>query len=148
MEDINLEQLLSQTPSTYFQNGFLDEAGKPRPELTGMNAFAVATQLEYAQTSLDELGLTLESLKQILPMGTGDPSQRFAGAVNEALALVRQVAKIDNNIMLGGWLRSCASFVKADADIAAFLQHAKAVMLQYAALLAVKRPPAAPEANP
>jgi hypothetical protein len=141
-DDIDPEQLLSRGPSDYLKGGFFDAAGQYRPELSGLDAFAIASQLERGEASPEEVAASLEALRQTLPLQEGDPARRFRGAVQEGLSLVAQTLQISNNIVLNGWLRECRDYVKTDADIAAFLRHFLAVLLQYQGLVAAK-PPAA-----
>src|SRR4051794_8773227 len=137
-DDLNADQLLARRPSDYLKNGFFDGAGSLKPELTGLDAFAIASQFERAEASPEEVAATLEALRQILPLQTGDPSMRFRGAVQESLNLVRRLLRIDNNIILSAWLRECSAWVTTEADIEGFTQHFLAVVRQYSALAAVR----------
>ena len=139
-DKIDLTKLDAVTPSVYLKQGFFAAPGKLRPELTGLAAFGTAQRLERAAASPDELAATFEALKQVLPARTEAPAKKFAAAVEEALALVGRMLNIPNNIMIAGWLRECAPFVKTPADLAACLEHFQAVTLQYTTLLAVKQP--------
>lgn len=140
-DDLDRDQLLARGPTDYLKDGFFDAAGQLKPELTGLDAFAVATQLEQGEASPEEVAATLAALRQTLPLQTGDPAKRFRRAVQEALGLVERTLQIDNNnIVLEGWLRECRDYVKTDADIEAFLRHFLAVLLQYQGLIGVKLP--------
>lgn len=140
--DLSQAQLLARRPGEYLKGGLLDAAGKLRPELVGLDAFAVATQFVTAGASPDEVAATYEALRQVLAQQpAGDAARRFATSVQGALDLVRRLLGITNNIAVAGWLRACRPFVQTDADIAAFLEHFQAVVRQHGALVAVSQSP-------
>ena len=139
--DITREQLLARQPQDDLRDGLSTPSGTLRPELAGMPAFAVATQLGETVASPQEVALTLEMLKQVLGAleGDGTPAgERFVAAVREALDHVARLLSKANNIVLDGWLEDCAPFIKTEADIRAFLAMFQAVLQQYTALQAVK----------
>jgi hypothetical protein len=147
--DLDPAQLLARRPSEYLKDGFRDARGAPRPELAGLDAFAVATQFAAAEASPDEVAATYEALRQVLEAAPpGDPAARFAAAVQDALDLVERLLGVTNNIAVAGWLRACRPFVKTDADVAAFLEHFQAVLRQYSALISVSQPPETPPPTP
>jgi hypothetical protein len=139
--DLNHDQLLAREPAQYFKDGLVDTSGKLRPELAGLDAFAVATQLLEGDASPDEVAATYEALRQLLAEATGDPGRAFAAAVQDALTLVSRLLGVRNNIVLAGWLRECRPYIKTAADMAAFLQFFEAVIRQYTSLVAVQSPP-------
>lgn len=139
--DITREELLARQPQDYLRDGLSTPAGSLRPDLAGMPAFAVATQLDEAVASPQEVALTFEMLKQVLGVSEGDGTpagERFVAAAREALDRVARLLSKVNNIVLDGWLEDCAPFIQNEADIQAFLSLFQAVLQQYTALQAVK----------
>ena len=141
--DITREQLLARQPQDYLRDGLSTAAGTLRPELAGIPAFAVATQLDEAMASPQEVALTFEMLKQVLGVSQGDgrpAGDRFLAASRDALDHVARLLSKVNNIVLDGWLEDCAPFIKTEADIQAFIALFQTVLQQYTALQAVKPP--------
>lgn len=141
--EITREQLLARQPQDYLQNGLRTASGTLRPELVGLEAFAVATQLDQAMASPQEVALTYEMLKQVLAQSDGDArpaAERFAAAVSEAIEHVERLISQHSNFVISGWLEDCAPFIKTSADIPSFLELFQAVLRQYTALQAVKAP--------
>lgn len=102
---------------------------------------AVATQLDEALASPQEVALTFEMLKQVLGVsegGSGPAGEHFLAASREALDHVARLLSKVNNIVLDGWLEDCAPFVRTETDIQAFIALFQAVLQQYTALQAVK----------
>jgi hypothetical protein len=139
----NRADLLARRAADYFKDGLCDTAGALRAELSGMDAFAVATQLDEAVASPDEVAATFEALKQILATSEGEaPDTRFDTAVQHALELVSRLLSTHNNIVLDGWLNECSPFIKSEADLSAFVTFFESVVRQYSALQLVKQPEA------
>lgn len=139
--DITRAQLLARRPQDDLREGLSTATGTLRPELAGMPAFAVATQLDESMASPQEVALTFEMLKQVLGVSEGDGNpagERFAAASREALDHVARLLSKDNHLVIDGWLEDCAPFVKTEADIQAFITLFQAVLRQYTALHAVK----------
>lgn len=137
--DIPSTELLSATPGEYLKDGWMDAKGQTRADLLGLKAFAIASQLQQAYVSSQELALTQEALKQVLALDEGDIETRFPDAVSEALDLVGGITNTAPNPRLANWLKACIPFVKTEADLQAFLQHLQAVMRQHVTLIGVSR---------
>src|SRR4051794_18798855 len=120
-DNLSLAGMLSVTPADYLKDGFYNESGTLRPELTGMKAFAIASQFSQALTPPQEVTLTLEGLRQVLPLHAGEQAEQFAGSVTETLEMVARILGQANNARLKSWLNDCAPFVKTEADIEGFL---------------------------
>lgn len=141
--DLSREQLLARRAADYLGHGLCDEAGRLRPELTGLDTFAVSTQFDEAAVSPQELAFTLDMLRQVLGMsqGNGQPAQaRFAAGRDESLDHVSRLLAQHNHIAILGWLEDCTPFVNTEADIQAFLAFFQSVLQQYSALQAIKLP--------
>jgi hypothetical protein len=136
MRDYSREELLELNASRYLAKGFVDQRGKPVPELLTTFATAAATQFGEAQLSPQELAFTFEALKQALPLYTDTPSAQIQGATSEALEVVRAMVKQPNNPRLAQWLSECSAAVKSKADLAAFLDHFMAVLRLYTVIVA------------
>ena len=136
--ELDRSDLLRLTPSEYLEQGYRDHLGGLRPELQGTFATAAAVQLEEAETSPQELGATLEALRQVLPWHDGPAPERLQDAVTEALGLVSSLYQQENNKGIVEWLGQCVERVKTPADIDAFLDHFTAVVRQYAVIIAVR----------
>jgi len=137
-ESWDRSELVALTPSRYLGDGFRDQAGELRPELQGLYATAAATQLEEAQAAPEEVAVTLEALRQALPLHRGKPRKRFAAACGEALETVSMMYARANNRGIVTWLDQCRAAVKTEADIAAFVEHFTAVARQYGVISALK----------
>lgn len=131
--------LLALPPANYLAGGYLDAQGKPRPELRSTFATAAATQLHDTITSPYELAATWDAFKMALPLHTGAPRDRAAGAAEEALAAVASLYNMENNPGIAVWLQGCAAAVTTEADLAALHDHLLAVVRQYTAIIAVLR---------
>ena len=136
MREYTRAQLLELTPALYLEDGFVDRAGKPRPELQTGYATAAGIQLLVAQLSPQELAFTLEALRQCLPLHKGPVPQRVQAAIAEALDTVRGIIRQPNNPGLQKWINECATAVKQPADLEAFLLHFRAVLRQYSVIAA------------
>jgi hypothetical protein len=135
--DLDRPTLLSLTPAKYLRGGYRDEKGAPRPELRSIFATAAATQLEVTETSPQELGATLEALRQVLPLHVGLAPERVADAGEEALLTVASMYKIDNNPGIVSFLKECAAAVQGEDDVPVLLDHVQAVVRQYAVFVAL-----------
>jgi hypothetical protein len=135
--DYDRRTLLALTPEKYLAGGYLDEHKKPRAELRGVFATAASTQLEATETSPQELGATLDALAMVLPLHTGAAHARCAEACDEALTTVASMYDKDSNPGIAAWLGACAAAVKTEDDIAALLDHFRAVVRQYAVIAAI-----------
>lgn len=138
--DLTKAELLSMTPKVYLKDGFRDRDGRTRTALVSTSATAVATQMEAAEVSPQELSATLEALRQALPWHKGPVATAFPEAVEEALDLVSSMYGKDNNPGIVNWLDECTSFVVQPADIEDFLSHFMAVVRQYGAIVALRKP--------
>ena len=137
-ESLDRSELLALTPLRYLGDGFRDETGQLRPELQGVFATAAATQLEEAEASPQELAATLEAFRQALPLHRAKPRKRFSAAVAEALETVAIMYSKPNNRGIVTWLELCATAVRTEDDIAAFVEHFTAVVRQYGVIIALK----------
>ena len=135
--DYDRKTLLALTPEKYLAGGYRDEHGKPRGELRGVFATAASTQLEAGEASPEELGATLDALAMVLPLHEGDAPRRCAGACDEALTTVASMLDKENNPAIAAWLGACAAAVKSEDDVAALLDHFRAVVRQYAVITAL-----------
>jgi hypothetical protein len=127
---ITREQFLAMTPSEYLRNGFRDEKGRPRQELTSIYATAGATQLEAL--SGRELGTTLLALAHALPMHNGTPAQRYHSACAEAGELVAGVLGAPPSPELARWLEQFTPFVRTEEDLLDLLSYLGIVARQHA----------------
>lgn len=147
-EEYDRTALLALTPAVYLRRGYRDERGEPWPDLLGVYATAVATQFEAAEASPDEVSAMFEAFRQSLPLYSGTPAERFAGAVGEALELVsRMMQGQANNAGIARWLAACGQAVLTESDLQAFVEHFRTVMRQYILIQALKQmqPPRAAE---
>jgi hypothetical protein len=135
--DLDRAALLALTPSHYLAEGWCDPGGAPRPELRSIFATAASTQLEQAEASPEELAATFEALRQVLPLHRGSPHDRAVEAADEALITVSSLLDKKNNPGVAAWLTACADAVRTDPDLAAFTDHAQAVVRQYAVITAL-----------
>jgi len=81
------DDLLTLTPDVYLRDGYRDAAGAVRPALLSDCATAAATQLLAAEASPQELALTLEGVRQLLPV------QGVAGAAAACRSSLPKVVK-------------------------------------------------------
>jgi len=138
MRDVSREELLQLTPDKYLAEGYFSEAGAPRPELRDEFALAAATQFMQAELSPQELGLTLEGIRQVLPLHEeADAYDRLYAALQEATELVARMIRQPNNEVLRQWLYDCAAAVADEKDIGAFLDHVAAVNRRYGVMAAL-----------
>jgi hypothetical protein len=135
MRAFTREEWLGLTPEVYLQGGYCGPDGAPRPEFFGDFATAAATQLTAAELSPQELALTVEGIKQILPMHDGPPRERLLATIDECLLVVARAIRQQNNGGLVEWLSECASAVGSAADLDGFMAHIQAVMRLYALLV-------------
>ena len=135
--------LRARTPDIYLRDGFCGAGGKIRAELLDAEAVAASTQLSAAELSPQEMAFTLEALRALLPMQQGTVEERMRDGLAEALATVGRMIRQPNNKGLIQWCRAYAACVRTEADIAAFLDHMRAVLRLYA-LIASLPSPAAP----
>ena len=130
-------ELLALTPDRYLRDGYLDADGAVRAAFLDDYASAAAAQLIAAEASPQELSLTLEGIRQVLPLQHGDPAARLGMALDESLQVVAGAIRQANNAGLVRWIRSCAAGVRTEADVAAFLDHVQASLRQHALLVAI-----------
>jgi len=139
-EEYDRSALLALTPAVYLRRGYRDERGEPWPDLLGVYATAAATQFEAAEASPDEVSATFEAFRQSLPLYSGTPAERFAGAIGEALELVSMMMQGQaNNAGITRWLAACGPAVLTEDDLQAFLEHFRNAMRQYVLIQALKR---------
>jgi hypothetical protein len=143
MRDYTREELLALTPEVYLEEGYLDADGALRRELLSDYATAAATQLLAAELSPQELALTVEGVRQVLPLHEGTPAERLHAAVEEALMVVARAIRQPNNAGMVGWLGQCASVVETEAELDGFIAHLRAVVQLYG-LIAGAQPEASP----
>jgi hypothetical protein len=140
MREYSRDELLALTPARYLSDGFVDDRGKPRPELQTAYATAAATQLLAAGLSPQEFAFTYEALRQALPLHDGPAPKRIRAVVDEALETVRGMIRQPNNPGLAKWINECAAQVKGPSDIDAFLAHVLAVLRLYSVMVAFPPP--------
>lgn len=147
MHALTREDLLQLKPAIYLVGGYMDSEGKPRREFLSEYATAAATQLMAWDLSPQELALTVEGVRQILPMHHGAPLERLRAALDECLLVVARAIRQENNHGLVEWLSECASVVGTNADLDAFLAHIQAVMRLYA-LVVMSQPDSSDSSRP
>ena len=128
-------ELLALTPDRYLRDGYLDADGAVRVALLGDYASAAAAQLIAAEASPQ--ALSLEGIRQVLPLQHGGPAVRLGMALDESLQVVAGAIRQANNAGLVRWIRSCAAGVRTEPDVAAFLNHVQASLRQHALLVAM-----------
>jgi len=144
MQSRTRDDLLALTPDVYLRDGYLDAAGALRSELLSDCATGAATQLLAAEASPQELALTLEGVRQLLPVqGVAGAAAQLGAALDEALQVVAGAIRQPNNAGLVRWINACANGVRTEADVDGFLRHVEAALRQHA-LLAAMMPPADP----
>ncbi len=136
MRTLSRPDWLALLPELYLANGYLDEAGVPRPDFLGDYATAAANQLLVAEASPQEVSLTVEGLRLLVPLQNGTPGARLAAAIDECLLVVARAIRQENNGELVKWLSLCAAAVTTEADLKAFLAYVTATMRLYAMLVA------------
>jgi DNA-binding transcriptional MerR regulator len=144
MSTTTREDLLRLTPDVYLADGYLAADGTPQRALIGEAASAAATQLRAAELAPQELGFTLEAIRQLLPLHDEPTvSERLHATLEEAAELVARTIGQPNNAGLWRWLNACAAPVGTAAELDAFLAHLDAVNRIYAMLVALE-----PEQSP
>jgi hypothetical protein len=139
--------LRARTPDVYLRAGFCGPEGKIRPELLDAEAIAVTTQLAATEASPQELAFTLEALRALLPIQQGAANVRIHDGLAESLGTVARMIRQPNNKGIIQWCRACAAFVRTEADIAAFLEHMRAVLRLYALIASLPPPVPMPMAS-
>ncbi len=134
MRTYSREEFLQMKPAFFLADGYCERDGSVRPGLTGVYATAVANQLLGAELAPQELAFTIEAIRALLPLHDGPASERWRGALYEALETVARMIRQPNNEGLVQWLEECASHVRQEADIAALDAHMVAVLRQYSVL--------------
>lgn len=140
MQEYTRADLLALTPERYLADGFLDGAGRPRPELRSDWATAASTQLLVgAELSPQEFAFTYEALNLALARQTedGPPLERAVAALDEALEVVGRMIRQPTNEGLEEWLEACVAHVSRAGDLDALLEHVQATMRQYAMFAAL-----------
>ncbi len=141
-DEVTREALLALTPDVYLAQGFLAPDNEPWPELQGEWATAAATRLLLAEAAPQELGLTVEAYRQVLPMHDDEAApEQATEALAEALPVVAQLIGQTNNEGIVTWARGCAAQVRQDGDIAALVLHMESTLKQYALLASLPQPP-------
>lgn len=140
--------LLRLTPEVYLARGYLDANGSLHRLLKGEVATAVAMQLLQAELSPQEFGLTVEGLRQLLPLHE-EPTvpERLHATLQEAVEVVARMIQQPNNGGLLQWISACATAVTNEAELGGFMEHLDAVNRHYAVLVA-SSPPDLPSASP
>src|SRR5580765_1873477 len=146
MQSLTREDLLALTAARYLADGYTGPDGAMRRELTGTYATAASTQFLAAELSPQELELTAEAVRQILPMQSGAPGERARATVDEALHLVANSIRQPSNEVMATWFHDCADAVRTRADLTAFLAHALAVERQYGLVANLSRQHGSPAA--
>lgn len=123
MQSYTRNDLLALTSEQYLANGYTGPDGAMRPEFNSDYATAASTQFLESGLSPQELSLTAEAVRQILPLHEGSPGERARATADEALGLVANAIKQPNNEVLARWLNACAAAVHSEADLQAFLAH-------------------------
>ena len=136
MRDFTRQQWLQLRPETYLADGWLDAQGRLIPDFTGDYATAAATQLMAAECSPQELALTYEGIRQLLPVHEGPPRDRLFAAFEETLLVVARAIRQPNNGGLVDWISDCAAIVETQAELEGFMRHIQAVMRLYAIMVA------------
>lgn len=136
MREYTRQQWIELTPAIYLAEGYLGSDGALRPDFLGDYATAAANQLLLAEVSPQELALTYEGIRQLLPMYEGTPGERLASAYEEALLVVARAIRQENNGGLVNWLNECAARVRTQAELDGFMAHVAAVMRLYGVLVA------------
>lgn len=131
MQSYTREDLLALTPERYLADGYIGADGAMRREFNSDYATAASTQFLAAELSPQELSLTCEAVRQILPLQAGTPGARAQATADEALGLVANAIKQPNNEAVARWLHACAAAVRTETDLQAFLQHLLATERQY-----------------
>ena len=135
------DELLRLTPEIYLANGYLDADGALRRELKGEIATAAGVQLLRADLSPQEFSLTVEAIRQLLPLHD-EPTvpERLHATLEEAVVVVARVIQQPNNRGLLEWISACAVPVTTEAEVRAFMEHLEAANRQYALLVATLPP--------
>jgi hypothetical protein len=148
MASYTRDDLLALTPERYLADGYFDAAGALRREFATTFATAACTQFLAADLSPQELSLSAEAVRQILPLHVGTPSARATATTQEALALVANAIQQRNNEVLARWLQQCAGVVRTQTDLQAFLAHLLAAERQYGLIAELSAPPSSPPPSP
>ncbi len=143
MASFTRAELLALTPARYLADGYTTAEGAPRPQLMSEYATAASTRFLAAQLSPQELSLTAEAIRQVLPLHTGTTAARMHETLAEALAVVANAIRQPSNPALVDWLGQCTGVIRTPADLDAFLQHLLATERQYAMIAALTPDPAA-----
>jgi hypothetical protein len=136
MREFTRQQWVALTPAIYLADGYLDADGALRQDFLADYATAASNQLLLAEVSPQELALTYEGIRQLLPEHQGAPGARLAGAYEEALLVVARAIRQQNNGGLVNWLNECAARVRTESELDAFMAHVAAVMRRYGILVA------------
>ena len=102
--------MLRLTPEVYLARGYLDASGSLRRLLKGEVATAAAMQLMQAELSPQEFGLTVEGLRQLLPLHDEPTApERLHATLQEAVEVVARIIQQPNNGGLVQWISACAT---------------------------------------
>jgi hypothetical protein len=89
-----------------------------------------------AECSPQELALTYEGIRQLLPVHEGPPRDRLFAAFEETLLVVARAIRQPNNGGLVDWISDCAAIVETQAELEGFMRHIQAVMRLYSIMVA------------
>jgi hypothetical protein len=141
--------MLRLTPEVYLARGYLDASGSLRRLLKGEVATAAAMQLMQAELSPQEFGLTVEGLRQLLPLHDEPTApERLHATLQEAVEVVARIIQQPNNGGLVQWISACATAVTNEAELRGFMEHLDAVNRHYAVLVASSPPDPSPGSSP
>jgi hypothetical protein len=115
------------------------EDGRPNPVVNGQLCPAALRAFDQAELSPQELETFVEALRRLLPMqDDGEPSERFAAAVDSALDLIARVLNKEPNPVIEDWAMEFVPFIESDADAQAALVHWQNALALYAAFAHLK----------
>ena len=136
MREFTRDEWMELRPDIYLADGYLDADGALRADFFADYATAAATQLMAEDLSPQELALTFEGIRQLLPLQEGAPADRLDGAIDETLLVVARATGQENNGGLVRWIDDCAEAVTTAEELDGFLAHVQAVMRLYGVLVA------------
>lgn len=149
MRDYTKDELLALVPDRYLEEGWFDAAGRPRRELLGEYATASGVQFQQTGLSPQELSLTFEAVRLLLPEhDEAQAGARLHATTAEALFTVARGIRQSNNEGLVRWLNACMARVQTPQEVDAFLAHMQAVTQHYAVAVALLPPDGGSAASP
>ena len=129
-----------RTPDEYLIDGYCDVSGRPHADLLTDAAVAAACELGAGLLSPQEMAFTYEALRALLPLHEGEPEARMHAVLAEALATVSRMIRQPNNKGLALWSRLCVTYIREEADIAAFMAHMQAALRLHALMTSLPPP--------